>query len=397
MVVAQVTLSVVAVFGAAVAGRAFVSIVIVPLGFSSENVIRVNVARPRPTDQSAAVVSVRPGVIEVADPPAPPVDAATFYRRIVEALQPHPAVLAAGASTGLPLSNAAPYTGARLPGTEARAGVGIEYVLPGFFETVGMSILRGRTLTWDDLKSDPGAAVISETAALRMFAGRDPLGQVFLEDNPTNREFHVVGVVADARQSLDRTDLPRAYVFSGGSGVLTPVIRVRARNDAVLADLKAVVRGVAPESFVDAAWWSDSISNITAYRNPRFQTIVLGGLGLLALALTALGVFGVVNDVVISRTREMGVRLALGASPRSLIAFVLKGALAPVVIGLTAGVLAIRWIRPLAEAQLYKIDTHDLRMLAVSAAMVGLAALVAAYLPARRASAVDPVITLKTE
>jgi ABC-type antimicrobial peptide transport system permease subunit len=314
---------------------------------------------------------------------------------VVEAIKASPDVLAAGATTGLPLSNAAPYSGVKLPGAQDRAGVGMEFVIPGFFDTIGVPLLEGRLLRWDDLRSDPGAAVLSETAARRMFSGRNPLGQVFVDSG--NRQFHVVGVVADVRQRLDAGDLPRAYGVYAGGGILNMVARVRSRNDATLVALKAAVRAVAPESFVTATWWTDSISNITAFRNPRFQTIVLGALGFLALALTALGVFGVVNYLVISRTREMGVRLAVGASPRSLIVFVLKSALTPVLIGIGIGLLATRWISPLAEAQLFEADTRDPYTLALSALVVALATLLGAYLPARRAAAVDPLVALRTE
>ena len=178
---------------------------------------------------------------------------------------------------------------------------------------------------------------------------------------------------------------------------MNPVVRPGTRNDAVLADIKAAVRTVAPDSLVTVAWWTDSIRDTNAYRNPRFQTIVLGTLGVLALMLTALGVFGVVNYLVISRTREMGVRLAIGASPGSLITHVLKSALAPVLIGLGAGVLVIRWVSPLAEKQLVKVEMHDPRTLAIAAVAVLLSTLVAAYLPARRASAVDPASTLRSD
>jgi len=396
MVIAQVALSVVAIFGAAAAGRAFISLLNTPLGFSSENVVRITVAPPRPvTPGPAPVVAVAPGRIEVADPPRA-LDSFVFYTRIVEALKSRPGVLSAGASTGLPLSTSAPYGSAKLPGTPALDTVGIEYVVPGFFETIGMSLTSGRLLAWDDLTFDRSAAVLSESAARTMFGDRNPLGEIFVEEK-SNREFHVVGIVGDARQRVDVAYPPRAYVFSGGSGVLNIVVKVASRNDATLAQLKAVVREVAPEALVGATWWSDSINDTTAYRNPRFQTIVLTSLGMLALAMTAVGVFGVVNYRVVSHTREMGVRLAIGASPRSLIAYVLKSALMPVLAGLGIGMVAIRWISPFAEAQLFKINTHDPLTLALAALTVAIATLAAAYVPAKRAAAVDPLSVLRRD
>jgi ABC-type antimicrobial peptide transport system permease subunit len=165
----------------------------------------------------------------------------------------------------------------------------------------------------------------------------------------------------------------------------------------MLAQLKSAAREVAPEALIGATWWSDTINDTTAYRNPRFQTIVLTSLGVLALAMTAVGVFGVVNYLVVSHTREMGVRLAIGASPRSLISSVVRSALMPVLVGLGLGMIAIRWISPFAEAQLFKINTHDPLTLALAALTVAIATLAAAYVPARRAAAVDPLAVLRTD
>jgi putative ABC transport system permease protein len=397
LVMVQVALSVVAAFGAVIAARAFVTVLNTPLGFSPDGVVRFSVARPpRMDERTARVVAIAPGRIELADPPPPAQDASSFYVRIVDALRARPDVISAGASTGLPLDNSGAFSGANLPGVTTRSGVGIEYVLPGFFETIGVTLRRGRLLTWDDHRSDPAAAIIGEAAGHKLFGEKDPLGQIFIQER-TNRQFHVVGVIADVRQFMDGQNSLRAYVFPDGRGVLRPVARMRTQEGAILADLKSTVHAVAPNSLVEDEWWSESIRQITAYRNPRFQAIVLGGLGVLALSLTALGVFGVVNYLVVSRTREMGVRLAIGASPRSLIAFVLKGALTPVLIGLAAGILSVRWLRPLAEAQLFKVQTRDLSTFMAAAAAVALASIAAAYLPARRAAAVDPVAALRSE
>jgi ABC-type antimicrobial peptide transport system permease subunit len=154
---------------------------------------------------------------------------------------------------------------------------------------------------------------------------------------------------------------------------------------------------VAPESLVNADWWSDAIDETTAFRNPRFQTLVLGSLACLALALTALGVFGVINHLVVSRMREMGVRMAIGASRPSIVGLVLKRALTPVLVGLGVGLLAVRGISPLAEAQLFRVDTHDPWTLLAAVAVVVLAALLAAWLPARRASEADPAAILRVD
>ncbi len=133
------------------------------------------------------------------------------------------------------------------------------------------------------------------------------------------------------------------------------------------------------------------------YKNPRFQTLVLTSFAAMALGLTVLGVFGVVATLVSARTREMGIRVAIGATPQSLVHLFLRQTLVPVAAGLALGLLAARWLARLAEAQLFKVDAHDPATLAMAAAAVVGSAFIAAYLPARRAARVDPVVVLRAE
>jgi len=396
----QIALALVAVFGAVVAARAFVTVLKTPLGFSPDRVVVVNVAPPRPAAAPPSrVVSVSPDRIDMASPSRPP-DATEFYRRVLEALNASPDVISVGATTSLPLSGSAPFTSGSLPGAapDQREGrVSVDYVLPGFFETVSMTLRRGRTLTWDDLTADPGAFVISSSVASALFGRRDPIGQTLVERG-TNRVLHVVGVVDDIRQNLEQSEPGRSFALPAeGRGRPVVLARVRDASDATLARLKASVHAVAPDSLVVARRWSDDIAGITAYRNPRFQTIVLGSLATLAVSLTAIGVFGVLNYLVVTRTRDMGVRLALGAPRTSLLRFVVGRAMIPVAIGLVAGALIIALVRPLAEAQLYHVNTHDPLTMAAAALAVVIAALTAAYIPARRAAAIDLVSVLRSE
>jgi putative ABC transport system permease protein len=145
------------------------------------------------------------------------------------------------------------------------------------------------------------------------------------------------------------------------------------------------------------AWWSESIDSLAAYRNPRFQTMVLVCFAAFALVLTGLGVFGVVSVLVAMRTKEMSIRMAMGATHQSLVSFVLKQAFTPIVVGIMMGLLATHWARRLAEAQLFQVDTRDPAMLVAAALTVILATLAAAYLPARRAGRLDPAQVLRAE
>jgi putative ABC transport system permease protein len=281
--------------------------------------------------------------------------------------------------------------------TGGQRAAGIVFVLPGYFETLDISLVRGRLLTWEDLRSGADVAVVAESTARALFPDCEALGGTFR--NRQGRQFTVVGVVADVRRSLTQTMDPPAYVIPPDDTTrgLTIIARMRSRQSGTLDEIRREIGALAPDTPVTGVWWSDSINALAAYRNPRFQTLVLGTFAALGLGLTALGIFAIVRFLVVSRTREMGVRLALGASPRSLVRSVMREALTPVAAGILIGVLATHWIRRIVETQLFQINAQEPLTLAAAALTVAVAALMAAYLPARHASRVDPSVVLRVE
>jgi predicted permease len=372
MVVVQVALAVVLVFGTAIAGRALVAVLNVDLGFNADNVITVNVSPADLTDETT-----RP-----------------FFLRLMAAVGQRGDVLSVGAASALPLGSNAPDDGVRAPNGQLAAG--IVYVMPGFFEATGMRLQQGRFLTQADVNAGHEVAVVTESAARALMPGRAPLGESF--ENSGRNRFVVVGVVTDVVSRLDRPAAPLAYVLPQQMRrAPTVVVRTRGKNDALLKEIKRVAAALAPTTPVTAAWWDDAISGLTAYRNPRFQALVLGAFATLAVALTALGIFAVVTFLITARTREFGVRLALGGTPASLLRMVLKQIAIPVVFGIVVGLIATRGLARLAEAQLFQVQTSDPVTLMLAALTVMVAALLAAYLPARRAGQVDPATTLRVE
>jgi len=375
MVVVQVALAVTLLFGAALTVRAFVELLRVPLGFSDTNVLRVSVA----TDglEGAALQE--------------------HYAAIIRTLEARPDIAVAGAAGQHPFDGSAPDEGVALPGTETMPAT-IVHVLPGYLETIGVTPVHGRLLSWDDAASDPDAAVVSEGAARVLFPNQDPIGQIF--NNSRARRFHVVGVVPDMTYALNagRKDPPSTYVMPGASmRSLTLFAKARSKSDATLIAIKKDLARATPGAPVEVEWWSNAISGTATFKNPRFQTIVLSSFAVLALGLTALGIFGVVAFLVATRTREMGIRLAIGATPASLVQLVVRQSLLPVGLGIVAGVASARLLGKLAEAQLFQVRTDDPVTLAAAAATVLAAALLASWLPARHAARVDPIIVLKAE
>lgn len=209
--------------------------------------------------------------------------------------------------------------------------------------------------------------------------------------------FTVVGVVSDVRYAFGQHPSPAYVIPEGATRALTIVVRTTTRRPSLVVDLRRQAGQFAPGEIVTVNWWADSIAAISEYRNPRFQTLVLGSFAALALGLTAIGVFGVVAFLVTSRMREMGIRLAVGADPHALVRLVLGQALTPVVAGLAIGLAATRGLARLAEQQLFDVQTRDPATLTAAALVVVAAACLAAYLPARHASRVDPTIVLRAE
>jgi putative ABC transport system permease protein len=371
LVALQVALTLLLVFGAVLTGRAFVALLQTPLGFDPQNVARIVIRRP-----------AGPDVLGV-------------YLRLLETVARQPDVAAAGGASQIPLTRSAPDEGVRLADGQDR--VGIRLVLPEFFETLRIPVVGGRPLTLADLHDDPDAAVLSVSGARALFGQRDPIGGVF--DNGRGRTFHVVGIVPDIKQALDQELNAEAFAMPAADrfGALTLFARMRTSNDHALVNLAHAIEteGLGPKPVV--TWWSDAIANISDFRNPRFQTTVLAILGGVALLLTAFGIVGVIGFLVVSRTRELAIRTAIGATPESLTRMVVRQGLVPVVAGLIAGLIATHWAGRLAEAQLFKVDTKDMTTIVLTAIVVIVTTVIAAYLPSRRAARVNPVEVLRTE
>ena len=373
MLVTQAAVAVVLVFGGLIAARALAAVLSVPLGFDPERVITV---RYFPSGDDGAARQ-------------------TAYTRALDEIRTLPGVLFAGATGSLPISGGVPDEGTEtLDGVETAAG--IFHVLPGYFEAVDTVLLRGRLPNQSDVDSGADVAVVAESAARLLFGSGDPIGQVFRSN--TGRSIRVIGVVDEVTRSLTRDGRPPAYVIPNqATGALTLVVKTRSRDDATLAEIRRLVSDLTPGVPVTADWWSDQLSAMTAYRNPRFQTIVLGSFASLALGLTALGVFGLVAFLVASRMRELGIRMAIGAAPSRLLRHALGHALTPALVGIGIGLLATRLLARLAASQLYEVETGDPTILLAAALAVAVAALVAAWFPARRATRVDPMQVLRAD
>jgi predicted permease len=372
LLVLQVALAIVLVFGTTVAARAFLAVLGIDLGVVPEHVLTLRVAPPS-------------GTLGVG--------AQAFYLRAIDTLAEQPYVVTAGAASTIPLDGSAADSAVRT--SDGRTIASVAFALPGFFESAGIRLVRGRLLQRSDITTGQ-AAIVTESAAQSMFGDAEPLGQSFT--SVSGRRHTVVGIVTNHVSSLTRQGPPLVYVLPGESTRgMTVLVRTRSRSESVLRDLTRISGVVAPHAPTTAAWWSDSIGASTPFRNPRFQTLVLGFFATLAVVLTAFGIYAVVAFLVVARTREWGVRLAIGAAPQTLTRLIIRQTVVPVFAGVVVGVFATRGLARLAEAQLFQVRTDDPGVLMIAVIVVCGASWIAAALPARRVTRVDPVTALRAD
>ena len=371
-IVIQVAAAVVLAFGAIIATKSLVRLLHVPFGFDSERVIAIS-GYPQGLDAKAR---------------------REFFVRAIDQLRSLPEVVSAGAITGPPFSGTSIYESSFLRGQRLPAG-GAMYVLPGYFETVGIRLVRGRLPAPEDLARD--VAVVSESGArILLDPQRDPTLQSV--ERAGGRLVPVVGVVADVTHGLGQQQPVYTYLMPlDRTPPMTLMAKVRSANPEMPRRLRRAVGQLAPATPVSATWWARDINSTTTFRTPRFQTLVLGSFGALSLVLTIVGIHGVVSFVTARRNREIGVRLAIGSTPAAVARLFVAQMMAPIGFGLVAGALAVWWLNRISLSQWVSIQPNDPGAGASAVAVILVSALVAGYLPAHRASRLDPATILRHE
>ena len=280
--------------------------------------------------------------------------------------------------------------------------VNLNSVTPAFFPTMGIQVLAGRNFDDHDLaapgEKDSRVAIVNEAFVKRYLDGRNPLGVRIGEGSGPNvrPNTEIVGVVSNFSYRGIRADSEQAFFPFQGEAAATFYVRVRGSAESSFQTLRAIVRGVDPalpmNNFRTVAKQVDRSLN-----TEHMLAALSGGFGLLALLLSIVGLFGVMSFVVTQRTREIGIRLALGARRWSAIWLVLRDALAMVLCGIAIGLPVVWALGRLVESQLYDVKPFDPAMIAVSMLALAAAGLGAAFVPARRASGVNPTDALRVE
>jgi predicted permease len=280
------------------------------------------------------------------------------------------------------------------PGQNTAQG---NYVTPEFFRTVGMTLLRGRDFTDADRQGAPLVAIVSAKTARDFFGTLDVVGKRFGYGTPP--EFEIVGVLRDARvNSIKET--PQRLVFfplaQGMRHVTNVTVRASGNTDGVAAALRNAIRAVDPKIPLRDAVAIRTLHERNLSRE-RMVARIAGALGLLALLLVGVGLYGVVAYSVSRRTNEMGVRLALGASSRTVSWLVLRDSLATIVAGLALGAALAFPALKLTQRLVFGIAPHDPQTLGIAAALLLAVGIAAALIPALRASRIDPIEAIRAE
>ncbi|HSA54809.1 MAG TPA: ABC transporter permease [Gemmatimonadaceae bacterium] len=325
-----------------------------------------------------------------------------FFDALYEGIRALPGVVAAGGSGNLPLrgGSSASFAIEGQPRPEERLPeVGYQPVSDEWFAAMRIPLRRGRSFTRADHDSAPGVVILSEGLARTYWPGGDPIGaRVRLGPDSTAPWGTVVGVVGDVRTGVDGEARPTAYVSArqdhwGGAAV---VVRTTGSPGALLAAVRHVVRGLDPALPIAAA---GTLRHAQAQRlaDRRLPMQLLSAFALLALALASVGVYGVMAFSVAARSREIGVRMALGARPASVFRMVLRQGIAAGTIGAAIGLAGAIALGRMMAGLLYGVGPVDLPTMVVSVAVLLLVALGASLVPARRAVRVDPLTAMRAD
>jgi putative ABC transport system permease protein len=270
-------------------------------------------------------------------------------------------------------------------------------VSPGYIEAMRIPIIKGRAFTSADVQGAPNVAVLNEAAARALWRGQDPIGKAVYATR--GEPIIVVGVVKDLRsEGIDQAIVPEVYRSRLQEPLGGAIIFARTAGSPMrlLAWLKENPRALSPDLKVkSAATLAEMIDDSVS--KPRFRTLVVGLFGVLGLILSIAGVAGMTGRAVAMRLREIGTRMAIGASPGSCIRLVLWQSLTPVLAGSVIGAFVTIWISRLLKGFVFGVPEADPMSIAAAAGVSVLAAAVAAYTPARRAARVDPVRVLRNE
>ncbi len=351
-------------------------------GFQADNVVTMRLTLPGPRYQDTTQVQ--------------------FFRDLQSRLESRPGIVAVGAANTPPIAGGGIVTNIRLIGRPLSPGEklmgAVTPVTPGYFRTLGIRVMQGRDVAW----SDPQIKLlVSQSAARQYWPGEAALGKRIAFGPRDTLGLEVVGVVADTRnRGLSADAVPMIYMSYAGAANLarSMTLAVHGRGDvgAVVATTKQVVREIDPTlPLFNVQTLNDIVGQSVG--QPRLNTTLLAYFALIAVVLAVIGIYGVVSYSVTQRTQEIGVRMALGAQHGDVVRLILREGGALATLGVALGIIGTFGATPLIRSWLFGIESTDPRTIVGTAVGLIVVAVAASYVPARRASRVDPLIAMRRD
>ncbi len=387
LVVTEIALSLVLLIGAGLMLTSFARLRGVNPGIAVQDLVLVSVPLPQAKYDNAA--------------------RARFYEQLYERVKAHGVTRRAALVFPSPFGGSNAVGGYQVEGAPPRSRADrsvaeLNSVSPGYFETVGLALLKGRDLSFSDTRERPGYIVINRTMAEREWPGQDPIGKRIAlggrTDDP-NAWLTVVGVVADSKRSdLEASVGPALYLSL--SQFTLPFMSVVARSNAgeaaVASAVREAVKSLDPELPIDEVSTIERVlDNVTG--QPRFRAVLVAAFAAAALLLAAVGLYGLISYTVTQRVPEIGIRIALGATPLQVARVIVSRGLRLAVIGVVIGIAGALAVARLIQGLLFSISATDPAVYVSLAVMLLVITALACYVPARRAMHVDPITALRAE
>jgi predicted permease len=385
LVTAQIALTLALLAGAGLLVKSFFKLLQVDPGFRSESAVAMEMTPPESEGEDSARRR------------------ASFYQQLIERAGALPGVTAIGGVNGLPMTGEGANGQFLIDDNQALKGYGeFRVASPGYFDAMGIRLLRGRLFDQTDGPGSPQVALITETLARRHFPNEDPLGHTIQYGNMDGDPhlLRIVGVVGDVRENgLEEKIETTVYVHylqrPRQSWNFAVVVRARAEPESLIPALRDIAQSLNRDTPVSFRTLEQIFSSSLDQR--RFSLSLLSAFAFAALLLAALGVYGVISYAVTQRVSEIGVRIALGAQAMDVLRLIVGQGMKFVLLGVGIGLAGALALTRLIAHMLYKVSATDPLTFAVVAALLIGVALLAALLPARRAIKVDPIIALRSE
>ena len=384
-VTAEIALALTVLCGAGLLGRSLMALQGVNPGFNADSALSLRVTLPGRSYRDSNTQHA-------------------FYTRVMDGLRALPGVESVGGTSFLPLAGVGPGTSfwradAPQPAPNERPVVDARPVTSGYFTAMKIPLLAGRDVTDADTPDKEPVAVINETFARQIYPGDNPIGRKFILSLGNDKPHEIIGVVGDVKlMTLDGEIRPTAYLSSRqyAFGMMTFVVRTTGDPALLGPAAVRVINQVDPLLPVAAVRPLDEVFAESIAR-PRLTAVAMSIFAAAALLLAALGVYGIVAYSVSQRSREFGIRVALGARQGQIIGMVVGQNLRLVGLGLGLGLVAAIPATRLLRGLLFQVGPNDPMTFAGIGAILAIVAVVASYLPARRGTLVDPVVTLRAE